>query len=108
MLRGGSGRGLPASAHQDGNDREGRLVLHPLGIYRVGFSGGSKADDRDLAVGLVLIFPVAWRDGGDPGQSGLALFALEQRRSDSELAVSYLEPHVLRILGQVDEPRGMG
>src|SRR6267378_859321 len=72
------------------------------------FSGSVETDDRDLAVGLLLISAIARRDRRDLGQRGLTFLTLQERRTHFDLAVPDLQPDTVRVFGQVDEPVRVG
>src|SRR5438270_4390200 len=66
-----------------------------------------QADDRDLPVRDLAVAGVLRGRRDDLGVSALVVVAGEQLGTDVELDLAGLEPHLVRVLAEVDEPPGM-
>src|SRR2546425_10542190 len=90
--------------------REGEEGLLPAGELvdrRPGHASacGGKSKNRDLAVGFLGVAGVRLRLAGDPRVGLLALLAGQRLTADLELAIPDLDRDLVRVLGDVVEPR---
>src|SRR5438128_849350 len=73
-----------------------------------GLRDRSQPDDRNLAVGFGPVATIPRRGLDHFRVRGLQLGAFEHGRADVELPVPHLEPDLVGVLGQVDQPRRVG
>src|SRR5215467_2552263 len=69
--------------------------------------GAGQTDDRDRAVGFLLVAGVAWLDLGDPLPGLRACVSVELRGGHPHVTAADVDPDLVGMRGDVVVPRGM-